>query len=66
MNRGWSITGREMLGGGFRCLRFQDQVTSLVEDLTDHFWRKDARVVAVSFSAYFFLYAQAELSDAGR
>lgn len=60
MERGWSIAGRETIGE-FRSLRFRDQVAIVAEDLRDHFWREDARVVAVSFGAYLFLHAQSQL-----
>lgn len=60
MDRGWSVTGRETIGA-FRSLRFREQVATVAEDLRTHFWRDDARVVAVSFGAYLFLHAQAQL-----
>lgn len=58
--RGWGITGRETIGA-FRELPFQLQVAVVVQDLQEHFWYDDARVVAVSFGAYLFLHAQARL-----
>lgn len=60
VRRGWGIAGRETVGD-FRTLRFGDQVASVADDLKDHFWREDARVVAVSLGAYLFLHAQAQL-----
>lgn len=60
MERGCSIAGRETIGE-FRSLRFRDQVSIIADDLREHFWREDARVVAVSFGAYLFLHAQAQL-----
>lgn len=60
MQRGWGVAGRETVGD-FRALRFGEQVVAVADDLEDHFWREDARVVAVSFGAYLFLHAQAQL-----
>lgn len=60
MRRGWSVAGRETVDD-FRALRFGDQVAAVADDLKDHFWREDARVVAVSFGGYLFLHAQATL-----
>jgi alpha-beta hydrolase superfamily lysophospholipase len=59
-SRGWAAVGRETLGD-FRRLPFEQQVDAVAQDLTDHFWREDAYVVAVSFGAYLFLHAQAQL-----
>ena len=58
--RGWDIAGRETRGD-FRDLPFQAQVETVAQDLRQHFWREDARVVAVSFGGYLFLHAQARL-----
>ena len=59
-SRGWAAVGRETIGD-FRRLPFEQQVDAVAQDLTDHFWREDAHVVAVSFGAYLFLHAQAQL-----
>jgi alpha-beta hydrolase superfamily lysophospholipase len=59
-SRGWAAVGRETIGD-FRRLPFYQQVDTVAQDLTDHFWREDAHVVAVSFGAYLFLHAQAQL-----
>ena len=59
-SRGWDVTGRETLGE-FRDMPFADQVHTIAQDLQQHFWHAQARVVAVSFGAYLFLHAQAEL-----
>ena len=58
--RGFSVAGRETLGE-FRDLSFQDQVDLVSRDLKDHFWSVDDQVVAVSYGAYLFLHAQAQL-----
>ena len=60
-HRGWAVTGRETVGE-FRTLRFQDQVDTVAQDLTEHFWHEDAQVVCNSFGAYLFLHAQAQLN----
>lgn len=59
-SRGWAAVGRETIGD-FRRLPFHQQVDTVAQDLTDHFWRESAHVVAVSFGAYLFLHAQAQL-----
>lgn len=58
--RGWATQGRETIGA-FRKLPFQAQIDTVAEDLRQMFWREDAYVVAVSFGAYLFLHAQAQL-----
>lgn len=60
-DRGWSVTGRETTGS-FRELSFQQQVDVISGDLVEKFSREDAHVVAVSYGAYLFLHAQAQLS----
>jgi hypothetical protein len=59
-SRGWDVTGRETLGA-FRDMPFADQVHTVAQDLQQHFWHAQARVVAVSFGAYLLLHAQAQL-----
>lgn len=59
-SRGWAAQGRETIGD-FRRLPFQEQVDTIAADLRQMFWREDAHVVAVSFGAYLFLHAQAQL-----
>lgn len=58
--RGWNIAGRETVGE-FRSLPFRTQVETVAQDLQQHFWHEDARVVAVSFGGYLFLHAQAQM-----
>jgi alpha-beta hydrolase superfamily lysophospholipase len=59
-SRGWAAVGRETIGD-FRRLPFQQQVDAVAQDLREYFWREDGHVVAVSFGAYLFLHAQAQL-----
>jgi hypothetical protein len=58
MRRGYDIAGRETRGD-FRNLVFDDQTQAVQQDLKDHFWRKDARVICNSYGGYLFLHAQA-------
>ena len=58
--RGCSVMGRETLGS-FRDLSFQEQIDTVCADLQESFWHADARVVAVSYGAYLFLHAQAQM-----
>lgn len=60
MDRGYDVTGRETIGE-FKDLTFTDQVETVKEDLLNHFWAEDFRVIANSFGAYLFLHAQASL-----
>lgn len=60
MARGWAVAGRETVAD-FKALPFQQQVDVVADDLAQHFWHENARVVAVSFGAYLFLHAQAQL-----
>lgn len=60
LSRGYEVTGRETLGD-FLDLPFGDQVDTVAEDLVTNFWRQDAQVICVSFGAYLFLHAQAQL-----
>lgn len=58
--RGCSVNGRETLGA-FRGLTFQEQIDTICHDLQGGFWAEGARVVAVSYGAYLFLHAQAQM-----
>jgi pimeloyl-ACP methyl ester carboxylesterase len=60
LSRGYEVTGRETQGD-FLKLPFEEQVDTVATDLRDHFWREDAQVICVSFGAYVFLHAQAQL-----
>ena len=61
LSRGHEVTGRETLGAFFD-MPFSDQVDTVANDLKEHFWREDAQVICVSFGAYLFLHAQAQLT----
>ncbi len=58
--RGCSVMGRETLGT-LKDLSFQEQIDTVCADLQDTFWHADAHVVAVSYGAYLFLHAQAQM-----
>ncbi len=58
--RGLTVIGRETVGS-FRDLAFQEQIDAVADDLKNQFWFSDALVIAVSFGAYLFLHAQAQL-----
>jgi hypothetical protein len=60
MDRGFDVTGRETRGD-FRRLPFDEQIASVGQDLKDHFWYEEARVICNSFGAYIFLHAQTQL-----
>ena len=60
MDRGFDVTGRETRGD-FRSLPFDEQIATVVQDLKDHFWHDDARVICNSFGAYLFLHAQTQM-----
>jgi hypothetical protein len=60
MDRGFNVAGRETRGD-FRSLPFDKQIATVGQDLKDHFWHADARVICNSFGAYLFLHAQTKL-----
>jgi hypothetical protein len=60
MDRGFDVTGRETRGD-FRRLPFDEQIATVGQDLKDHFWHEEARVICNSFGAYLFLHAQTQL-----
>lgn len=57
-DRGFNVTGRETRDD-FRRLRFGDQIQLIQQDLQEHFWHEQARVLCNSYGAYLFLHAQA-------
>ncbi len=59
-SRGFSVTGRETLGP-FRSLTLQEQIEIICADLQKYFWSPESRVVTVSYGAYLFLHAQAQM-----
>ena len=60
MSIGFDVTGRETRGD-FKAIGFREQVKCVAQDLQDHFWSEEARVVANSFGGYLFLHAQSQL-----
>lgn len=60
MDRGFDVTGRETRGD-FRSLPFDEQIATVGQDLKDHFWQDEARVICNSFGAYLFLHAQTQM-----
>lgn len=60
MDRGFHVAGRETRGD-FRSLPFDDQVQVVMQDLQDHFWHEQGRVICNSFGSYLFLHAQAQM-----
>jgi len=61
LSRGCEVTGRETRGD-FKQLPFKQQVETVAADIQQHFWDKDAFVVANSFGAYLFLHAQSVMA----
>jgi hypothetical protein len=60
MDRGFDVAGRETRGD-FRSLPFDEQIATVGQDLKDHFWHDEARVICNSFGAYLFLHAQTQM-----
>lgn len=57
IGRGFNVAGRETVGE-FKDLPFQDKIECIANDLKEHFWSSDARVIGSSFGGYLFLHAQ--------
>jgi hypothetical protein len=55
--RGYHLSGRETLGD-FAKLPLPDQAQVIAHDLQAEFWSSDAQVIANSYGAYLFLFAQ--------
>ena len=47
--------------GDFKKLDFNDQVITIANDIKEHFWREDAKIIANSFGGYLFLHALSKL-----
>jgi hypothetical protein len=60
MERGFDVAGRETRGD-FRSLPFDEQIATVAQDLKEHFWHDEARVICNSFGAYLFLHAQTQM-----
>ena len=58
--RGYEVVGRETVGD-FKKLDFNAQVTTIANDIKEHFWREDAKIIANSFGGYLLLHALSKL-----
>eukprot|EP01034_Spumella_vulgaris_P025146 gene25146-31568_t len=54
MDRGFDVAGRETRGD-FRSLPFDEQIATVGQDLKDHFWHDEARVICNSFGRVLLL-----------
>ena len=61
VDRGYEVVGRETVGD-FQKLDFNDQVTTIANDIKQHFWREDGKIIANSFGAYLLLHALSKLN----
>jgi len=61
LSRDVDVSGRELVDD-FRSLGFQEQIDTVCDDLTNHFWSKESYVIANSFGAYLFLHSMAKLN----
>ena len=61
VGRGHEVVGRETVGD-FKKLDFNDQVTTIANDIKEHFWREDAKIIANSFGGYLLLHALLQLT----
>ena len=59
-DRGYEVTGRETRGE-YQKYSFQDKIDLVANDLEQHFWYEEAKVVVNSFGAYLFLHAQLQM-----
>jgi hypothetical protein len=58
---GYEVVGRETVDD-FKKLDFNDQVTTIANDIKQHFWREDGKIIANSFGAYLLLHALSKLT----
>lgn len=49
--------------GDFKKLDFNDQVITIANDIKEHFWREDAKIIANSFGGYLLLQALSKLDQ---
>ncbi|SET40700.1 hypothetical protein [Thorsellia anophelis] len=61
IRRGYSLRGRD-LESEFGKYPFEKQLEIVREDLANYCWSDSSKVIAISFGAYLFLQAQAEIS----
>ena len=59
-DRGYKIVGRETLGE-YQNYSVQDKIDVVANDLAEHFWYEDAKVIVNSFGAYLFFHAQLQM-----
>lgn len=59
-DRGYKVVGRETLGQ-FQKYSFQEKIDLVENDLVQHFWHDEAKVVVNSFGAYLFFHAQLQM-----
>jgi len=61
--RGNEVVGRETVGV-FKKLDFNDQVTTIANDIKEHFWLEDEddKIIANSFGGYLLLHALSKLT----
>ena len=59
-DRGYKIVGRETLGE-FQKYSFQEKIDVVANDLSEHFWYEDAKLIVNSFGAYLFFHAQLQM-----
>lgn len=57
---GFKVVGRETRGD-FQRYSFQAKIDLVANDLEDHFWNEDGKVVVNSFGAYLFFHAQLQM-----
>ena len=57
---GYKVVGRETRGD-FQKYNFQDKIDLVANDLEQHFWYEEAKVVVNSFGAYLFPHAQLQI-----
>lgn len=62
IERGFVLAGRETVEP-FRALPFQEQIELVASDLRKSFWSRESYLIAVSYGAYLFLHAQAQMSS---
>ena len=60
VGRGYAVVGRETVGD-FKNLDFNEQVVTIANDIKEHFWREDAKIIANSFGGYLLLHALSKL-----
>jgi len=61
VDRGYEVVGRETVGD-FKKLDFNEQVVTIANDIKQHFWREDGKIIANSFGAYLLLHALSKLT----